>query len=312
MSPSETSKPAPPPKPQTILFHNRITGEREEEQVFGERWLRWVYENPVGRMALWPVARHAWFSRWYGWRMSRPASRRWIRPFVEQYGLNAEEFAKPLESYQSFNDFFTRALKPQARRISGGDSTAVFPADGRHLGFPNYHEADGVFVKGKKFSLAELLDSRDMAERFNRGTVVISRLCPTDYHRFHFPVAGVPGSAVTIPGPLYSVNPIALRRNISILASNRRMITELATDTFGLVLLLEVGATCVGSIHQSYTPGDAVAKGAEKGWFAFGGSTVITLFEPGRLQLAPDLIAHSRQNRELYTQMGDHLGEATK
>ncbi|MEP3833610.1 phosphatidylserine decarboxylase, partial [Rhodopirellula bahusiensis] len=119
---------------------------------------------------------------------------------------------------------------------------------------------------------------------------------------------GVPVASRLINGPLYSVNPIALRQNIHILTSNKRCLTQLETESFGTVLLLEIGATCVGSIQQNYSPGESISKGDEKGYFRFGGSSTMVLFEPGRIQFDADLIENSHQHRELYARMGDHMG----
>jgi phosphatidylserine decarboxylase len=129
-----------------------------------------------------------------------------------------------------------------------------------------------------------------------------------DYHRFHFPVSGVPGAPVIINGPLFSVNPIALRRNIHIFTENKRAVSRIESDRFGTVVMLEVGATCVGSFDYTFTPGEHVGKGAEKGYFKFGGSSTITLFERSRIQLAADLIEYSQRGIEVYARMGDRLG----
>ena len=98
-------------------------------------------------------------------------------------------------------------------------------------------------------------------------------------------------------------DPIALRQNIRILATNKRSVTELNTQQFGKVLLIEIGATGVGSICQTYSSGATVQKGDEKGFFKFGGSSTITIFEPGRIRFDQDLIEHSVQH-EVYARMG--------
>ncbi len=140
--------------------------------------------------------------------------------------------------------------------------------------------------------------------------MIISRLCPVDYHRFHFPVAGVPGKTIFINGPLYSVNPIALRQNIHIFAENKRAWCRIDSAKFGSVIMFEIGATCVGSFEYTYTPGKPVNKGDEKGFFKFGGSSTILLFEKNRIRLAEDLLENSSQGRELYARIGDFLGSA--
>lgn len=292
-----------------IQFFNRYTARVETEAVYGEAFVRWSYYHPLGRLALHLVAKRALFSRWYGWRMKGVDSRKRIDPFIGQYGVDTAEMNVDVASFTTFNDFFVRRLKPEARPIDSDQRAAVFPADGRHLGFQNLSEVGGVFVKGQKFDIDLLLMNSELANRYREGALVLSRLCPVDYHRFHFPVDGVPSAPVLINGPLFSVSPIALRRNLGYLWSNKRMITRLETREFGVVLLIEVGATCVGTIRQSFESRMPVSKGKEKGWFEFGGSSTITLFEPGRIKLATDLVENSRRCRELYARMGDRMGE---
>ena len=291
--------------PEPIQFYNRYTKAIETEVIYGERWLRWAYENPLGRAATALLIKRSLFSRWYGWRMSRPESRERIAPFIERYHISRGEMAGDPAHFPSFNAFFARRLKREARPMAADENAVVFPADGRHFVIPDLAENDGIFVKGIRFNLASLLRRVALAEKFAKGSMLISRLCPVDYHRFHFPCAGTPGEARLINGPLYSVSPIALRQRPTLLWENKRCLTTLATETMGEVLLLEVGATCVGSIHQTYHPGSAVAKGEEKGYFTFGGSCFITVFGPGHVQFSDDLLEHSSQRREVYARMGD-------
>lgn len=242
--------------------------------------------------------------------MSTPESAARVLPFIARYGLDPEEFAEQPESYGSFNEFFYRKLKPSARLVDKDESSVVFPADGRHLGFARASQIAGVFVKGQKFDLSALLAEGKLAAKYADGSLVLSRLCPVDYHRFHFPAAGVPGATRTIDGPLYSVNPIALRQRLAYLWTNKRAITELRTERFGTVLCLEIGATCVGTICQTFTPGQAVEKGEEKGYFAFGGSSTITIFEPGAVTLEGDLLENSAKQIELYARIGSRMGHS--
>lgn len=294
--------------PGEIEFYNRATGAIETEKVYGDAYLRFVYGNPLGKLALHALVKRAFFSRWYGWRMDRKASRAKVAPFIEDYAVDADEFADEPSSYRTFNEFFYRKLKPAARPIDADPDTAVFPADGRHLGFQNIHDAEGIFVKGQVFSLERLIGDHFLTRHFRGGSMVLSRLCPVDYHRFHFPVAGKPGATTLINGPLYSVNPIALKQNIDIFTENKRARCLIESEEFGKVLTIEVGATCVGGFEYTYHPGTKILKGGEKGFFKFGGSSTITLFEPGRIQLDQDLVEHTREYRELYTKMGDRLG----
>jgi phosphatidylserine decarboxylase len=272
--------------------------------------MRGIYGNPVGRLALWLVIRRALLSRYWGWRMSKRDSARRVLPFIVEFDLDVDEFAKKPYSYKHFNDFFYRELKPEARPIAPGERVATLPADGRHLAFPNFEATDGFYAKGQKFNLAAFLGDAALAAEFAGGAMLISRLCPVDYHRFHFPVAGTPGESRLINGWLYSVSPIALRRNLAYLWENKRVVTVIESPAFGRVAMVEIGATMVGSITQAFVPGRAVAKGEEKGWFKFGGSCVITLFRLGRIQFDADLVEQSAQGLETYAKMGDRLGVA--
>jgi phosphatidylserine decarboxylase len=320
-APVAAPKPAPdlpPPSPgsadapEVIEFYNRYTGRREREKVYGAGWMRWTYATAFGRLALEAIVKRPFFSRWYGWRMDRPASRAKVRPFIQEFGLDPAEFADAPESYRTFNEFFYRRLKPGARPVDPDADAVVFPADGRHLGFPDASRVEGVFVKGQRFDLPRLLGDEALAARYARGAVVLSRLCPVDYHRFHFPAAGRASAARLLNGLLYSVNPIALRQQLAYLWENRRTLTTLETDRFGTILMLEIGATNVGSIVQTYAPDSVVAKGGEKGYFRFGGSSTLLVFEPGRIELSADLIAQSAQQLELYARIGDRLGTAAR
>jgi phosphatidylserine decarboxylase len=295
---------------EPIRYYDRYARALKTEQIYGEKWLRFAYENPAGRFFVWLLVRRAFFSRWYGRKMNRPVSALQIIPFLARYNLDVDEFAKSAFDYKTFNEFFYRALKPEARPMAGDGRTAVFPADGRHLVFPDVDTAAGFYVKGMKFTLAELVGDAALAEKFAGGAMLISRLCPVDYHRFHFPAAGIPGEPRLINGWLYSVSPVALRRNIGYLVENKRELTLIETAAFGTMAMLEVGATNVGSIKQSFVPGRAVEKGAEKGLFAFGGSCVITLFARNRIRFDADIVAQSAQFIETYARMGDRLGLA--
>lgn len=303
---------------EPIRYYHRAKKTVETEQVYGESWLRWTYETSLGRLALNLFVKRALLSRYYGWRMSMRASANRILPFIVDYGLDVDEFAKKPYAFKTFNEFFCRALKPGARPVAGhsessgqdGDRIAVLPADGRHLALQNVDAAAGFYAKGQRFDLKAFLGDPAVAGKFAGGAMLISRLCPVDYHRFHFPVAGRPTEARLINGFLYSVSPVALRRNLAYLWENKRMVTLVESPQFGTVAVCEIGATMVGSIFQSYLSSRPVARGEEKGWFKFGGSCVVTLFQPGRIRLDADLVEQTAAGLETYARMGERLGEA--
>ena len=175
---------------KNIRYFNRHSGEMENEQVYGEKFLKWVYGNPLGRLSLHALVKRHAFSQWYGSRMSTAESAARIAPFIEKFRLNSSDFADSPASFGSFNEFFYRKLQPAARPIA--TAPVVFPADGRHLGFPDISAIHSFFVKGQTFDLSSLLGDAALAEKYAKGSLVLSRLCPVDYHRFHFPAAGIP------------------------------------------------------------------------------------------------------------------------
>lgn len=295
---------------EPIRYFHRAKRTVETETVYGEKWLRWTYGGTAGKFSLELLVKRPFLSRLYGWQMTRRSSGRHVIPFIVEYDLDVDEFAKSAFSFNTFNEFFYRALKPSARPIAAGERVAVLPADGRHLALQDADAAEDFYAKGQKFSLREFLGDEALAAEFAGGSMLISRLCPVDYHRFHFPVSGMPSEARLINGWLYSVSPIALRRNLNYLWENKRMITLVDSPQFGRVAICEIGATMVGSIMQSYLPGRAVEKGAEKGLFKFGGSCVITLFQKDRIRFDADLIEQSANQLEVYAKMGERLGEA--
>jgi phosphatidylserine decarboxylase len=159
--------------------------------------------------------------------MDHPSTRNKIAPFIREYELDVSEFVCKVDDFANFNEFFFWKLKPEARPIDSIPASVVLLADGRHLFMPDLSRCDGLFVKGKMFDLNKLLDDKALAKQYAEGSLLLSRLCPINCHRFHFTAAGVPGPTRLINDPLYSVNPIALCQNIHILATNKRCITEL-------------------------------------------------------------------------------------
>jgi phosphatidylserine decarboxylase len=297
-----------------IIYVDRLTKREEREKVYGQVFIELLYGKGIfsrfiSAILLPLVGRISLLSHLYGSLQKSRWSRRKIKPFIEAFHVDPLEFAQPIEAFHSFNDFFIRKLKKEVRPIAQGEDVLVMPADARYLVFPNIARADGFWVKGKKFHLSKLLCDEQLVKKFEGGAMAMARLCPTDYHRFHFPCAGLPRTPRLINGPLYSVNPLALKRNIDILAENKRVITAFETERFGTILYLEIGATHVGSIHQTFTPERPCAKGEEKGYFSFGGSCLILLFEPNRIVFDADLIEVSSRKIEVRGLLGQSLGK---
>jgi len=212
------------------------------------------------------------------------------------------------QEFSNFNDFFTRKLRNEARPVDTSSTIIVSPADGKILAYADISNSDFI-IKGYRFDVSTFLDNPDLAQKYRDGALLIIRLAPMDYHRFHFPVSGNISPNKKIDGDYYSVNPFALRKNAEIFCLNKREYTILSNPLFGDVVMAEVGATMVGSIEQTFK-GSSVNKGEEKGYFKFGGSTVVLLFEKNKIHIDEDLLYNTANGYETTVKMGERIGEA--
>eukprot|EP00123_Amoebidium_parasiticum_P015863 comp23183_c0_seq1/m.37572 comp23183_c0_seq1/g.37572 ORF comp23183_c0_seq1/g.37572 comp23183_c0_seq1/m.37572 type:complete len:812 (-) comp23183_c0_seq1:190-2625(-) len=251
-----------------------------------------------------------------GAKMDNPASKKKIPDFIATHNLNMAEVLDPLEAFPHFNAFFYRKLKPDARPITALDdpTVVVSPADCRMTVFPTIMDATTLWIKGSEFTIDGLLGPRaaELAPQFYGGSLCIARLAPQDYHRWHSPVTGTLGLRTPISGELYTVNPVAVRQPLNVYTENKREVCEIHTDAFGLVVMIAVGATMVGSIVITAKDGTKITKGDEHGYFAFGGSTILLLFRPGTVQFDADLVENSRKPLETLVKVGMKIGQATR
>ncbi len=297
-----------PPKPQDpIQYYERESGQLKTEKVAGEKWLVWLYNNPIGEATLWVLAKRKLVSSIYGKMMDRTSSAKRIHPFIEDLDIDMSDARE--QEFKNFNDFFTRKLIDYARPIDTSFNVVVSPADGKILAYADPKNSDFI-IKGFRFDVSSFLDNPFLAQKYFDGALLIIRLAPVDYHRFHFPVSGVLTTNKKIEGDYYSVNPFALRKKAEIFCLNKREYTILSNSLFGDVIMAEVGAAMVGSIVQTYK-GSSVRKGEEKGYFKFGGSTVVLLFEKSKINIDKDLLINTAKGFETAVKMGERIGEAS-
>lgn len=300
-------------KQKGIFYLDRETQVIKKEKVVAQGALEFLYSsNPLiyafSKLFLLPLIKLPIISKLYGSLQDRASSKKKIKPFILEHKIDPKEFEESIESFRNFNDFFTRKLKVSSRPVVPCKQTAITIADGRYYVFPRIDKKLEVEVKGKHLSIAKLLNNQALANEYENGSLVIARLCPSDYHRFHFPFDCQAKSTSLVNGPLLSVNPLALAKNFNILAENKRYITPLYSEVFGEVLFIEIGATNVGTVHQSFTANQFYKKGDEKGYFSFGGSCVILVFKEGKISIDEDLVKASLQGTEVYCKMGQSLG----
>uniref|UniRef100_A0A0D3EYX2 Phosphatidylserine decarboxylase proenzyme 2 n=1 Tax=Oryza barthii TaxID=65489 RepID=A0A0D3EYX2_9ORYZ len=304
-----------------ILVFDRRTKRLVEEVIDGKIVLsmRALYQSKVGLTLIDTGVKDLLknLSEKQGKKMSSPESAKDIPKFLELFKdqINLDEVKDPLESFKTFNEFFVRQLKPGARPIAcyEQDTIATCAADSRLMTFSSVDESTRLWIKGRKFSIEGLLGKDVHSDALCNGSLVIFRLAPQDYHRFHVPVSGTLEKFVEIPGCLYTVNPIAVNsKYCNVFTENKRVVSIISTSEFGKVAFVAIGATMVGSIEFLKEEGDYVHKGDEFGYFAFGGSTVICVFEKDAIEFDADLLANSARSLETLVSVGMRLGVSTR
>lgn len=286
---------------EPILVWDRRLGREIEEQVYGEGGVRFMYGNPFGRGLGEVLLARRWFSQLYGWLQSTRWSGRKVKPFIARYGIPMEEYEQG--PFPTFNDFFVRRFRDGARTWAEPPLMPAF-AEARYLAWTSIEDDQTFPVKGHHLSAAALLANDELAREFTRGPLLLARLCPVDYHRYHYPDDGRVLESYRAHGAYHSVNPVALKAKSDVLATNERHISILETEHFGKLAYVEVGAMCVGKIVQSHA-GPTFRRGDEKGYFLFGGSTVVVLGQPGRWTPDALLLEQTARQRETLVRLGE-------
>ncbi|KAK3065939.1 phosphatidylserine decarboxylase [Teratosphaeriaceae sp. CCFEE 6253] len=249
-----------------------------------------------------------------GRKYDDPASASQIPGFVNFHQLDMTEVLMPTEKFKNFNDFFYRKLKPDARPCSAprDPHIVVAPADCRSVVFNRMEDAQRIWVKGREFSMERLLGKAypEDAKRYRNGALGIMRLAPQDYHRFHIPVDGVMGEPKLIDGEYYTVNPMAIRSALDVYGENIRVIVPIDSEVHGRVMVVCVGAMMVGSTVITRKTGERVRRAEELGYFKFGGSTILLLFEPGVVKFDEDLTGNSNAALETLVRVGMSIGHS--
>ena len=269
-----------------------------------DRMLGRLYGSVFGRALLRPLVSPA-VSRAAGRFLSTGASKFLIRPFIRQNGIDMESF-EPVE-YRSYNEFFSRKIRDGQRPIDADPNHLIAPCDSKLTVLPI--SAESLFhLKHTAYTTESLLKDSELARKYTGGYALIFRLTVDDYHRYCYIADGEKEENVCIPGVLHTVNPIA-NDYFPIYKENARERSVLHTDVFGDVLMMEVGALLVGRIVNHHGKA-SVRRGQEKGYFQFGGSTVILLLEPGKAVIDSDILDNSTHQMETIVRMGERIGIA--
>lgn len=285
------------------MLRNR-DGQTIDQPSRQDRLLAALYGHALGRAILKPLVCPC-VSKAAGWFLSTPLSKVFISPFIRRSGIDMSQFEET--EYRSYNEFFSRKIKPEARPIRQDPKVLIAPCDSKLTAIPVTQ--DGRFtLKYTEYTISSLLKSPAIAAKYEGGYALIFRLTVDDYHRYCYVADGRKDQTIHIPGVLHTVNPIA-NDVYPIYKENVREYSILHTDAFGDILMMEVGALLVGKIVNHHGCIE-VKRGQEKGYFQFGGSTVVLLLEKGKAIIDGDILANSSDGAETIVRMGERIGRA--
>lgn len=278
---------------------NPVPGEDTRDKT-----LTFFYTTPAGKLITKAMIR-PWVSKTAGALMDSGISKLAIPGFIKSNGIDMSHYED--RAYTSFNDFFTRQVRPGMRPVDMEPGHLISPCDCK-LSVYSITEDLQVTVKGTRYTMESLLRDNSLAQKFQGGTFLLLRLTKDDYHRYCYPDSGTKTCNVRLPGVYYTVNPIACSR-FPVYKENTREYTLLETENFGQVLMMEVGATMVGRIVNYHGEGP-ISRGQEKGRFEFGGSTIILCLQKGAAKIDTDLWRNTRRGDETIVRMGEKIGIA--
>ena len=266
--------------------------------------LQFLYQTIPGRILLKPLTSPR-LSRICGHFLDSEWSSFLIKPFAKENAIHLSDYE--VTDIRSFNDFFSRKIKDGKRPIDRKAEHLIAPCDGLLSVWPI--KADTVFpAKQSRYTVASLLQNKKLAQHYHGGYCLVFRLCVNHYHRYCYVDSGRKSKNFFIPGRLHTVRPIALREG-PVFTENSREYTLIQTEKFGTVVQMEVGAMLVGRIVNHEGKGRAI-RGKEKGYFQYGGSTIIVLMEPEQAQIREDILQSSSHAQEMPIKMGEVIGHA--
>ncbi len=264
--------------------------------------LEFLYKTAPGRVMLKALTRPG-LSRLVGKFLDTRSSKCLIGPFVRGNRIDLTEYES--DNFRSFNDCFCRKIKPGLRSVDMDKTALIAPCDGL-LSVYELQKGTILPVKQSAYTLSSLLSSDPICRELEGGTALVFRLCVDNYHRYGYVDSGVKGENIHLPGVLHTVRPIALE-NVPVFTQNAREYTVIDSECFGKLVQMEVGAMLVGKIHNLHGPGKC-ARGEEKGYFLYGGSTVIVLLGKDRAKIDDVYLENTRRGIETPVKYGQRIG----
>ena len=268
--------------------------------------LPFLYKTTFGRILLKPLTAPS-LSKFCGRFLDSKLSAFLIKGFVKNNSIAVEDYQT--EGIKTFNEFFRRKIKDGLRPFDMTPSNLCAPCDGL-LSIWNIEEADGTVipVKQSQYTIEGLLQNKELASQYNGGLCLVFRLCVNHYHRYAYADSGHKGKNTFIPGVLHTVRPIALE-TLPVFVQNSREYTVIESSVFGPIVQMEVGAMLVGRIVNHEQEADVI-RGDEKGFFEYGGSTIILLLQKDKAKINPEILKNSGLGIETPVKMGEVIGNS--
>lgn len=292
-----------------LNYWDRYEGKIKEDLIYADWFIKWCYEHPIGKKFLDYIFSKRNFNFLYGLYKNSKFSLSQIQKDIHHYAIDMDLYENG--PFKNYSDFFLRKFKKGVRDFNPHSRVMGAFAEGRVLAYEQITAKHQYPVKGSYLSAEKLLNDKELAQEFIGGPLIIIRLCPIDYHHFHFPDNGEVIKSWNVGGVYHSVNVLALKNKGDIFINNERQITLMQTENFGKLAYIEVGAMCVGKIIQEDAKKKVFRKGELKGHFEFGASTVIVLGQKGKWRPSEDILIHSMENRESYIKLGDEIAIQT-
>ena len=266
--------------------------------------LSFLYNTKIGRILLKPLVAWPLASNITGWFLDRKISTIFIKSFIKKNNINMDDFMN--QKYISFNDFFIRKIKKDKRPISSNFNNLISPCDSKLICYEI--DSDLTFeVKNTRYSVCSILNDEKLAKEYNKGYLLVFRLSPDDYHRYHFIDDGKIIKNYKIKGKYHTVNPIVYDKH-EVFKENSREVTILKSNNFDKHVYVEVGALLVGRINNLKISG-TFKRTEEKGYFKFGGSTVILLIKKDIIEIRDDIVLNSKEKKETSVKYGEVIGK---
>lgn len=265
--------------------------------------LSFLYDSRIGRILLKPLVSSSLVSNIVGSFMDSRISKIIIPSFIKNNNININDYED--KKYKSFNDFFIRKIKSDKREIIIDDNSFISPCDSK---LTCYSIDENLLFEVKKsiYSVDSIIKDKKTSSKYKNGYALVFRLSPDDYHRYCFIDDGKIINNYKISGFFHTVNPIVYDKHM-VFKENSRECTLIKTKNFGNAMYIEVGALLVGKI-KNIKIFATVSKGEEKGYFMYGGSTIVLLVESNKVKIDNEILKNSKKGIETIVRYGEKIG----